>query len=62
MPWIPTTRRAWARRLRAGSRSADTGKVISAELVEANPVLDERNITAKLGVELLASLLGKRIL
>jgi arginase len=41
---------------------ADTGKVISAELVEANPVLDERNITAKLGVELLASLLGKKIL
>ncbi len=41
---------------------ADSGKVISAELVEANPVLDERNITAKLGVELLASLLGKKIL
>jgi arginase len=41
---------------------ADTGKVIAAELVEANPVLDERNITAKLGVELLCSLLGKKIL
>jgi arginase len=41
---------------------ADTGKVISAELVEANPVLDERNGTARLGVELVASLLGKRIL
>jgi arginase len=41
---------------------ADTGKVISAELVEANPVLDERNITAQLGVELLCSLLGKKIL
>jgi arginase len=41
---------------------ADTGKVLSAELVEANPILDERNITAKLGVELLASLLGKKIL
>jgi len=41
---------------------ADTGKVISAELVEANPVLDERNVTAQLGVELLCSLLGKKIL
>ena len=40
----------------------DTGKVLSAELVEVNPILDERNATAKLGVELLASLLGKKIL
>jgi arginase len=41
---------------------ADTGKVISAELVEANPILDHRNGTAMLGVELLCSLLGKKIL
>lgn len=41
---------------------ADTGKVVSAELVEVNPILDHRNGTAMLGVELLASLLGKRIL
>ncbi len=41
---------------------ADTGKVVSAELVEANPILDQRNGTARLGVELLASLLGKKIL
>jgi arginase len=41
---------------------ADTGKVVSAEFVEANPILDHRNGTAKLGVELLASLLGKKIL
>jgi arginase len=41
---------------------ADTGKVLSAELVEANPILDERNVTAKLGVELICSLLGKKIL
>jgi arginase len=41
---------------------ADTGKVISAELVEANPILDHLNGTAKLGVELLSSLLGKQIL
>jgi arginase len=41
---------------------ADTGKVISAELVEANPILDNHNSTARLGVELLCSLLGKKIL
>ncbi len=41
---------------------ADTGKVISAELVEANPILDQNNSTARLGVELLCSLLGKKIL
>src|SRR5262245_45059122 len=29
--------------------AADTGKVISAEFVEANPILDQRNVTAKLG-------------
>jgi arginase len=41
---------------------ADTGKVISAEFVEANPILDQQNGTARLGAGLLASLLGKRIL
>jgi arginase len=41
---------------------ADTGKVTSVELVEVNPILDERNGTARLGVELLASVLGKKIL
>ncbi|HEY6554265.1 MAG TPA: arginase [Vicinamibacteria bacterium] len=41
---------------------ADTGRVVSAEFVEVNPVLDERNGTARLAVELLASLLGKSIL
>ena len=41
---------------------ADTGKVVAAEFVEVNPVLDERNGTARLAVELLASLLGKSIL
>jgi arginase len=41
---------------------ADTGQVISAELVEVNPILDNRNETARLGVGLLASLLGKKIL
>ena len=41
---------------------ADTGKVLSAELVEVNPILDHRNGTARLGVGLLTSLLGKKIL
>ncbi len=41
---------------------ADTGRVISAELVEVNPILDTRNRTAALAVELVASLLGKKIL
>ena len=41
---------------------ADSGKVVSAELVEVNPVLDQENTTARLGVELLTSLLGKKIL
>jgi arginase len=41
---------------------ADTGKVISAEFVEVNPVLDNQNGTARLAVGLLASLLGKKIL
>jgi arginase len=41
---------------------ADTGKVISAEFVEVNPVLDAQNGTARLAVGLLASLFGKKIL
>ncbi len=41
---------------------ADSGKVISAEFVEVNPILDERNGTAAFGVGLIASLLGKKIL
>jgi len=41
---------------------ADCGKVVSAEFVETNPILDHRNGTAALGVDLLCSLLGKKIL
>ncbi len=41
---------------------ADTGKVISMDLVEVNPVLDRFNHTAELAVELVASGFGKRIL
>jgi arginase len=41
---------------------ADSGKVGSLDIVEINPILDDRNRTARLGVELAASLLGQRIL
>jgi arginase len=40
----------------------DTGKVESMDIVEVNPILDDRNKTAKLAVELAASLFGKSIL
>ncbi|EMA46774.1 arginase [Halococcus saccharolyticus] len=43
-------------------RDADTGVLRSLELVEANPILDSHNETAELGVELVASALGKRVL
>jgi len=41
---------------------ADAGIVTSLDLVEVNPILDERNRTARIVVELAASLLGKKIL
>lgn len=40
----------------------DSGKMLSMELVEVNPVIDEFNRTADLAVELAMSGLGKRIL
>lgn len=40
----------------------DSGRVRSVDVVEINPILDDRNRTAKLAVELVASLLGQRIL
>jgi arginase len=40
----------------------DSGSLLSMELVEVNPVLDEANRTANLAVELILSALGKRIL
>ena len=40
----------------------DSGKMLSAEVVEVNPVIDEVNRTADLAVELVMSGLGKRIL
>lgn len=41
---------------------ADSGVVRSVDLVEVNPFLDEKNRTARIMVEMAASLLGKRIL
>src|SRR5882757_7929076 len=40
----------------------DSGRMVSMEIVEVNPVLDEANRTALLGVELVMSALGKKIL
>jgi arginase len=40
----------------------DSGRMLSLEVVEVNPVIDEVNRTADLAVELLMSALGKRIL
>lgn len=41
---------------------ADTGKLVSADVVELNPILDHRNHTGLMAVELMASLFGKSIL
>lgn len=41
---------------------ADSRALLSLEVVEVNPVLDERNRTAELAVELILSALGKKIL
>jgi arginase len=41
---------------------ADSGLLRGLDLVEANPILDDRNMTAVLGVELVASALGQKIL
>ena len=41
---------------------AQSGRVRSLDLVEVNPILDERNRTAEMMVGLASSLLGKRIL
>jgi arginase len=46
----------------ATERVAATGALRSLDLVEVNPVLDRRNQTAELAVELAASALGKRTL
>jgi arginase len=40
---------------------AETGRLVGMELVEVNPILDERNRTASLAVELTLSALGLRV-
>jgi arginase len=42
--------------------TADTGRLTALDLVEINPILDQRNQTAILGTELALSALGKEIL
>ncbi|MBI4468693.1 MAG: arginase [Acidobacteria bacterium] len=41
---------------------ADSGRLLAFEVVEVNPVLDTRNSTAELAVELILSAFGKRIM
>ncbi len=41
---------------------ADSGRMLSLEVVEVNPILDTGNRTASLAVELAMSAFGKRIL
>jgi arginase len=42
--------------------AAESGRLLALDLVEVNPTLDVRNTTARLGVELALSALGKQIL
>jgi arginase len=41
---------------------ADTGCLRSIDVVEINPILDDRNHTAEIALDLIASLLGQSIL
>ncbi|SDY50305.1 arginase [Tindallia californiensis] len=41
---------------------AETDLIVSAEFVEVNPILDEKNKTAQVAVALISSLLGDRLL
>lgn len=42
--------------------AAESGRLLGLDMVEVNPILDERNRTAENAVELVLSALGKRIL
>lgn len=42
--------------------AAESGKLLGLEMTEINPILDERNRTAEVAVELILSALGKRTL
>ena len=39
----------------------DSGRLLGLEMTEINPILDDRNRTAELAVELVLSALGRRI-
>jgi len=41
---------------------ADSGRMISLDMVEVNPALDDGNRTAKLAMHLILSAMGKSIL
>jgi arginase len=41
---------------------ADTGRMASLDIVELNPIIDKRNRTGKLAVDLVESLFGKSTL
>jgi arginase len=41
---------------------ADSGRMTSLEMVEVNPILDDRNASAAFAVELVQSAFGKKIL
>jgi arginase len=43
-------------------RICDSGRLISMDVVEVNPILDRENATASLAVELVRSALGKKII
>ena len=42
--------------------AAESGRMLALEMTEINPILDERNRTARAAVELVLSAMGKRIL
>jgi arginase len=46
----------------AAEMIADDGKIKSLEIVEVNPILDNRNQTAEMAVEIICSMFGKKII
>jgi arginase len=46
----------------AGTRWAESGRLLGLEFTEINPILDERNRTALAAVEFALSALGKTVL
>jgi arginase len=46
----------------ASEMIAEDGRILSLEMVEVNPILDQRNQTSEIAVSLVCSLLGKQII